>query len=72
MYQSRVLSSPMLYHRDVPIQGALESLFIEQDGMQCLRQAANVIERRLCDLPHFLQVLAKRCTLRHLFFHAAQ
>src|SRR5882724_1581949 len=28
----------MLDHWDVPIQGALESLFIEQHGMQCLRQ----------------------------------
>src|SRR4051794_39642539 len=41
---------------DVPIKRAFEASFVEHDRVQCLRQAADVFQRRLDNLQHFLQV----------------
>jgi hypothetical protein len=61
-----------LNHRNIPIERALQALFIEQHRMQRLRQAANIVQRRLRDFANLLQILAERRALGHLLFHPAQ
>ena len=40
--------------------------------MQRLRQAADIVQRRLRDFADFPQILAQRRALRHLLFHAPE
>ena len=52
--------------RNVPVQRALEPLLFQQHRMQRLRESADIVQRRLRDLAHFLQVGAQRRAFRRL------
>src|ERR1700726_5215925 len=54
------------HSRNIPIECTLQSLLLEQHGVQRLRQSSNIVQRRLCDFPHFLQVLPQRRSIRRL------
>src|SRR5262249_15381115 len=60
------------HHRQVPLNGLLESGFIKHNRMQCLREAADLVERALGNLTDFLQVSTQLRTVGRLIASAPQ
>ena len=65
-------ASLALHRRNIPVQRALESRFFEQDGMQRLGKAANIVQGGLRDFADFLEILAQRRAFRGLIARAAK
>src|SRR5260370_9682138 len=57
---------------DVPLEGFLQPVIVEDGGVQRLRQAAQALERGLRDLPHLCQFDAQCGVGWKIFSRAAQ
>src|SRR6266581_3022196 len=57
---------------NIPVERAFQSCFFQQNRVKRLRKSPDVIQGRLRDLLHFLQIVAQRRSFRDVFAGTAQ
>src|ERR1700677_3182064 len=67
-----VNSGLLLYCGNVPVHGAFQAGFVEHDGMQRLREAADVVQGRLRDVADFAQIGVQGRAFGNAFFRASE
>ena len=60
------------HHGNIPVNGALQARLVQHDRMQCLRQAANLLQSRLRDLGDLADFRAQGRALRCVIPRPAQ